>query len=192
MESPSINAPDRLLELARQVAAATGEWNTRPDLDPLTAFLAEVRTALGMDVAFVSRFHGGSRIVEAVNVSPGVPIPIAAGNRDDLEESYCHRIVTEGLDTVMRDTADYPSIASLEVTSRLQIRSYITATVVLRSGFVFGTLCCFSRHTRADLRAVDAAALQAVADAIALDLDRHGRLSQRIWQWGGVRPAAHA
>lgn len=67
---------------------------------------------------------------------------------------------------------------------RLRIRSDLSATILLGSGQVFGTLCCSSGQSRSDLQAIDAAALQAVADAIASDIDRHGRLTERIWQWG--------
>lgn len=181
MEPHPHTHPGRLFGLAADVEAATGQWNTSADLNPLTAILAEVRGALQMDVAFVSRIHGRSRIVESVSLDRDVDLPLAAGDSDELEETYCHRIVSNELERVISDTSAYEALFSLEVTRRLQIRSYISATIILRSGYVYGTLCCFSRHQRGDLREADAEALQAVADAIALDIDRGGRLSQRTW-----------
>jgi GAF domain-containing protein len=177
--------PARLLGLARAVEAATCDWSTRAAFEPLTAFLSQVRQALGMEVAFVSRFHSGSRIVEAASASAGVANPLRAGDADEVDDTYCQLILKGQLDPVIRDVDAHPQAARLEITKRLNIRSYISATIVLGSGAVFGTLCCYSAQARSDLQAIDAAALQAVADAIAADIDRHGRLTERIWQWGG-------
>jgi len=177
--------PAQLLGLARAVDGATGDWSSQPGLDPLAAFLGEVRQALGMEVAFVSRFHGGARVVEAASAAAEVLRPLRAGDSDEVDDTYCQLILKGQLDPVIRDTASNPRASELEITQRLQIRSYISATIVLRSGAVFGTLCCYSGQARSDLQAIDAAALQAVADAIAADIDRHGRLTERIWQWGG-------
>lgn len=176
--------PAQLLGLARALEAATGDWSTQPELEPLAAFLGEVRQALGMEVAFVSRFHAGRRIVEAASASADVEKPLRAGDADEVDETYCQLILKGQLDPVIRDVEAHPQAAQLEITQRLKIRSYISATVVLNSGAVFGTLCCYSGQARSDLQAIDAAALQAVADAIAADIDRHGRLTERIWQWG--------
>jgi GAF domain-containing protein len=184
MASTFTTQPAQLLKLARAVQAATGDWSTQPELEPLAAFLGEVRRALGMEVAFVSRFHAGSRIVEAANASPEVANPLRAGDADDVDETYCQLILKGQLDPVVQDADAHPQVARLEITRRLKIRSYISATIVLGSGAVFGTLCCYSGQARSDLQAIDAAALQAVADAIATDIDRHGRLTDRIWQWG--------
>jgi hypothetical protein len=184
MNSQRFTQPERLLSLAQSVAAATGEWNSSHSLDPLTAFLGEVRDALGMEVAFVSRFYGGSRVVEAANCAVETPVQMASGDADELEQTYCQLIVNDEVDAIIPDTSVHPRVASLPITRRLQIGCYISATIVLRSGFVFGTICCFSRQSRADLRAVEGSALQAVADAISTDIDRHGRLTSRMWQWG--------
>jgi GAF domain-containing protein len=177
--------PAQLLGLARALEAATGDWSTRPEFESLTNFLAQVRQALGMEVAFVSRFHAGSRIVEAADASDQVQNPLRAGDADEVDNTYCQLILKGQLDPVIRDVDAHPQAAQLDITQRLKIRSYISATIVLASGGVFGTLCCYSGQARSDLQAIDAAALQAVADAIAADIDRHGRLTERIWQWGG-------
>lgn len=183
MRSDPFTYPARLLTLAGAVAVASGEGSSLPELDPLCAFLGEVRQALGMEVAFVSRIRQGSRVVESVNAAPGAAA-LRGGDADELDDTYCQMVLDGRLDPVIRDVAAHPQAAALPITQRLRIRSYISATVVLRSGQVFGTLCCYSGQPRADLQAIDAAALQAVADAIAADIDRHGRLTARIWQWG--------
>jgi GAF domain-containing protein len=179
----------RLLCLARDVPAATGAWNTDTRLEPLTAFLREVRRALGMQVAFVARFARGHRVVAAVDLDAPARVPLLAGDIDELEDTYCHLVAREQLHAVVRDTAAHPGISALPITRRLGIGCYISARVVLRSGEVYGTLCCFSQEARPDLQEIDAAALQAVADAIAADIDRHGQLTSRIWQWSSSAPA---
>lgn len=175
--------PARLLEVARQMSVVTADEASHDDLEPLSRFLAEVRQSMGMDVAFVSRFDGDLRRFQVVSVAPGSDPVVAAGGADALADTFCKLVVEGRLPLVVHDATEHPLAASMPITSRLRLRAYLSARIVLESGMVFGTLCCFSHAPRPDLQDLDAAALQAIADAMAANLDRHGRLTASLRRW---------
>merc|ERR1712110_874876 len=58
----------------------------------LTEALHAVRMHLGMDVAFISEFRGGSRVFRYLDGN-FVPLQLAIGGSDPLEDSYCQRVL---------------------------------------------------------------------------------------------------
>ena len=173
----SANRPDlggsisAIHALAQEYAVATADA-AKPSLyEPLSFLLAQVRQLLSMDVAFVSRFMDRKRLFEVVSIEGDAIAGLAAGDSDPLLDTYCQRIVDGRLPRVIRDTAQYEDASLLAVTQTLQIKAYLSAPVLLKNGTVFGTVCCISHKARLDLREADAAALQAVADAVARSVD---------------------
>ena len=81
------------------------------------------------------------------------------------------------LPPVIRDirTAGHQA-ALLPITERLGIGCYLSASVILPDGRMFGTLCCFSRQSRPDLVDEDGEALDEVARAIAAAVDEGGNV----------------
>lgn len=155
----------RLFLLANEVGAASSRFATGEDLEPFRRYLEAVRQSTGMDVAFVSRFVGDRRRFELV-ATADPDSAITAGGSDAIIDTYC-KLVAEGtLPAVVRDVQEDAATA-LPIATRLGIRSYLSARIVLPGERVFGTVCCFSHEPREDLRAEHAAALQAIADAIA-------------------------
>ncbi|MBA2961120.1 MULTISPECIES: GAF domain-containing protein [Ramlibacter] len=161
-----------LLCIANDIAVATASYATAPALGTIHQFLHDIRQALGMDVAFISQIVAGRRRFEVVSAATSGPEPIAAGQSDALVDTYCKLVVDGELPPVIRDVADFPRAAALPITRALDIRSYLSARVLLSSGEVFGTLCCFSHQTRPDLVEADGEALQSIADAIAAGVER--------------------
>ena len=184
-----MNRPDhraRAIEAAADSYAVATSDSAQPDLyGPLTFLLAQVRQALGMDIAFVSRFSDSERVFEVVSAE-GELTDIAPGVSDPLLETYCHRVAHGRLPAVIQDTAQSAEASSLAITQRLDIRAYLSAPVMLANGRVFGTVCCISHQPRPDLVEADAKALQAVAQAVAASIDRKGRV--RFASWTAQQP----
>lgn len=181
MQDLSSGINPELIRLAiEQYAQATAD-GARPQLyEPLTFLLAQVRRALHMDVAFVSRFIDQRRVFEVVS-STGEDEAIVPGASDPLLDTYCQRIVDGRLPLVIPDSGRNDEARQLAVTQRLGIRAYLSAPVILPNGSLFGTVCCISRQVRADLRQSDAELLRAVADAVAASVDRGGKLRYASW-----------
>jgi len=133
-------------------------------------------------VAFVSQIDQDRRHFDIVSVAADTRASIRAGASDALIDTYCKLVIDGELPTVIPDAFDSSKAADLEITGKLGIRSYLSAPIVLASGEVFGTLCCFSSAPRPDLREADAQALRAVADAIAASIERDGELLRPIWR----------
>lgn len=183
---PGVPAADRerVQTLVRELRSATAAQCSGGDMVPVHEFLHQVREALCMEVAFVSEFVAGQRVFTAVSLGDPQDAAVVQGGSDALLDTYC-RLVAEGsLEPVVRSTADHPALAALPITQALRIGCYLSARVVLRSGAVFGTVCCFSSAPRADLQAVDAAALQAIAEAVAASVDHSGHIRAPIWRAG--------
>lgn len=129
--------------------------------------LHEAREALGMPVAFVSRFLEGRRVIEAVDAT--CPVPFGPGDSHAAEDTYCQRIIDGTLPQAVPDSGAHPVAAALPVTAELQIGSYVGVPILLTDGSVYGTLCAYSDKARTvDER--DSAILSLVARSIAQHL----------------------
>jgi GAF domain-containing protein len=171
----------RLPALTREFAVATADFATQEIYKPLTQFLAQVREALGMDIAFVSQIEGDRRVFRVISMAAQESLPVAVGDSDPLVDSYCQRVLEGRLPHAIADTALSAEAQSLEITERLQIGAYLSVPIVTRDGGVFGTLCCFSHAARPGLGDDDVAALRNVADAVAASIERGGGLRENIW-----------
>ena len=165
----------RLAEIARSIAFATWAGTTDQRLAALSTYLAAVREALGMEVAFVSQLLERRRVFKVVSTSGQGPAPIQVGHSDPLLDTYCMYVLQGRLPPVIRDIRSAGHAAALlPITERLGIGCYVSAPVVLPDGRLFGTLCCFSRQPRPDLVDDDGQALAEVARAIAAAVDDGG------------------
>jgi GAF domain-containing protein len=168
-----------VVDVAAEIAAATAQAATHTHLRPLSDYLREIREALRMDIAFVSEFVDERRVFAIVDVSAGEST-VVPGASDPLLDTYCKRIVSGELPCLIPDAGGLPEAAALPITQALRIGAYLSAPIVLKSGRVFGTLCCLSHAPQPGLRQYDADALAAVANAIAASIDRHGRISDKL------------
>lgn len=126
-----------------------------------------------MKVAFISEFAAGQRLFRRVDSETG-QAPIAAGQSNPLEESYCQRVVDGRLPEILPDALAEPEAAVLPVTHRLSIRAYLSAPIRLANGNVYGTICCFSPQPDASLNERDIALLRIFADLTARHIEQHG------------------
>ncbi len=135
-----------------------------PRVDDL---LREAREALGMPIAFVSRFLDGRRVIEAVDAT--CPVPFGPGDSHAAEDTYCQRIVDGVLPQAIPESAANPVTAALPVTAELEIGSYVGVPIILFDGSVYTTLCAYSDQARpVDER--DSAILSLVARSVAQHL----------------------
>ncbi|HZY19850.1 MAG TPA: GAF domain-containing protein [Ramlibacter sp.] len=178
---PSTKDIGKIFSMAAGVQAATADDATAPAVRPVSVFLSQVREALRMDIAFVSKIDAGRRAFQVVSASGSSDLAIEAGHSDPLMDTYCKLVVDGDLPAVVPDVRDIPSIAGLPITGRLRIRSYLSAPIVLWSGDIYGTVCCFSHSARPDLREADADALKAIAAAIAAHIDKRGSIEGLAW-----------
>src|SRR4051812_17454898 len=75
-----------------------------------------VRTQLGMQIAWLSRFVGSEQVLEFIDAAPGTPAP-PAGTRLPLSASYCARVVDGRLPSAIPDTRVDASTALLDITT---------------------------------------------------------------------------
>jgi EAL domain-containing protein (putative c-di-GMP-specific phosphodiesterase class I) len=144
---------------------ADDDTGQRPDPvgTAIDRMLEVARQHLRMDVAFVSKFNSGERVLRHV---AGSNPDVKAGLSDPLEATYCTLIVDGTLGTLTPDVLAVPALARMEVTERLGIRSYAGVPLVLRDGQVYGTLCAFSGAAH-DFDPAEAQALELVAALVA-------------------------
>lgn len=144
--------------------------------DDIPNILHAVRTHLGMQVGFVSRFHCGQRYF--LHVSADHNAPIQEGMGDPLEESYCQRIVDGRLPQLMTDARLHPESAAMAVTHELPVGAHLSVPLVLQDGEIYGTFCCFSHHAEPNLNNRDLQVLRAFAE-LARDRIEHQRQAQQ-------------
>src|SRR5690349_5751422 len=94
--------------LSNILAGAAGE--TPPD-QAIDRILEAVRTHLGMDIAFASRFADGRR--EFTHINAAGPVPAKPGDSEPQEDTYCWRILQGELPELIVDAADHPEAAGL-------------------------------------------------------------------------------
>lgn len=141
--------------------------------DPLldstvTDVLAHLRRRLGLDVVFVGEFVEGQRKVRYVDRADSAP-PISAGQGDLLEQTWCQRVADGRLPGLLHDAARLPPGSVPPAPFR--IGGFLSTPIRLRSGDVYGTLCCFSQQPRPELREADLQTLKQCAALLARRLE---------------------
>lgn len=153
-----------------------------PDAAPLSAMIEQevlragldrvlraVRRHLGMDVAFISRFRASDRVFEHVDADRAAPI--CAGQSLSLQEGYCRGVVNGELPQCIPDTARLAATRAIPATAAVPIGAHLSVPILLESGAVYGTLCCFSYQPNSALSERDMALMRAFADVLAARID---------------------
>ncbi|MEI4273012.1 EAL domain-containing protein [Klenkia sp. LSe6-5] len=139
----------------------------------IDSLLEAARTALGVDVALLSRIGAGEQTVTHVSTGPDAP-PLAPGTCFPADEGYCGAMLRGDLPSSVPDTAHHPISAGLAMTAELGVGSYNGVPVTLSDGRVHGTLCTLDRSptSERDSRA-RTDSLEVLARLVALHVDRH-------------------
>lgn len=127
--------------------------------------LGDLRRRLEMDVALLSHFQDGRRVIDILDSNETVPF--VPGDSDPVEETYCQPIVDGRLPETIPDTSQNVLAMTIAATSELDIAAHLGVPVVLEDGTVYGTLCAYSHHARPDLTEQAGTVMGLVADTVA-------------------------
>ena len=151
-----------------------------------------------MEVAFIGRIHAGVRTFEFVDSESSFR-PIQVGESDALEDSYCGRVLSGEIPSIIPDAAREPAVADLAATWEMPIGAHLSVPIETPGGRTYGTLCCFSRRENAGLSERDADVASLFAEVISAHLEplaeRHEQLAAarraitRVLEAGGPEMA---
>ena len=145
----------------------------------LQEILNVTRQHLGMDIAFISQFTNQKRLFKFVDANDDFTA-IQVGDYDEIEETYCKKIVDGELTGIINDSALNPITKNLPVTQKLSIGSYLGVPITLSDGEVYGTLCCFKNQADPSLMERDLLLLQAFSDLSSKLIDNSLKASNKF------------
>ncbi|GED22524.1 sensor domain-containing phosphodiesterase [Halomonas halmophila] len=138
-------------------------------------FATVARKQLQMEVGFVGLFEGNSRKILSLSTHHTSTSPICEGDTHDLDATYCAHISNNQIPGIIVDTHKNKVTNALALTRKLDIRSYVGATITSASGHNHGTICCYNNSPlRGGKDSVNAEVLKALADAAGAILDSGG------------------
>lgn len=158
--------------------AQVHDTSAPPAASAVAPILRAARERLGMDVAWLAEFHGGEHVFRAVDGDQsyfGVPV----GEGIALEGSYCQRMVDGRIPNAVPDVRREPEVADLDVTRDARMGSYVGVPVRLRSGRLYGSLCCSSHRTAGELDERDVALMHVLAESVASHIERDQMEAER-------------
>ncbi len=130
-----------------------------------------VRSHLGMEVAYVSRFEGSDSVYRNVSV-PGLEHLIKPGDARPLDEVYCPHIMAGRLPELIPDTSREALAMSMPITHEVPIGAHISVPLRLDNGEPYGMFCCLSPHTDDSLNERDLQAFKLFAEIAAHQIRR--------------------
>ncbi len=155
------------------------------DRTQIDAILDAVRLHLGMEIAFASRFIGDRR--QFTHIRSELALPVAPGDSEPLDETFCHHILEDRLPALIHNAADFPFAQTIPIAAALPVGAHINVPLRLRDGSVYGTFCCLSRTPDYSLTERDLSTLRAFADLASEQIDiqlrgesHHQILGERI------------
>jgi EAL domain-containing protein (putative c-di-GMP-specific phosphodiesterase class I) len=129
----------------------------------LNKLLLIVRKHLDMDVAFIAKFVDKERVIKIVDAKNEVS-SINVGDSDPIDDTYCEKIVDNVLPNIINNTKENDITSKLEITNKLSIGSYIGVQIILSTGEIYGTFCCYKHSPDDTLNQRDLSFLNAIAD----------------------------
>jgi hypothetical protein len=120
--------------------------------DRIRRALHAVRSHLGMQVAYVSKFSGNQSIFREVDAS-GLEHLIKPGDSRSLDDVYCPHILEGRLPQLVPDTSAEPLAASTPMTSA--IGAHVSVPVLLPDGQPYGLFCCIGQKANNSLNDPD-------------------------------------
>ena len=174
--SPAYEQADRATEAGRLEGLAELASGRTPDSVERTMALA--REALGMDVAFVSRFAEDRMEFRALE-GDAESFGWQEGGGVPLEGTFCKRVVEGTLPSVVPDAGSDGRVSGLDVTREAGIGSYVGVPLRFSDGRVYGTLCCLSHAPEPRLRERDARFIEVLARLVADQIEREELEAER-------------
>jgi GAF domain len=174
--SHAYEGTDRATEAGRLKGLANLASGRPPDSVERTLALA--REALGMDVAFVSKFTEDRMEFRALEGATG-SFGWREGGGVPLEGTFCKRVIDGRLPSVVPDARNDARVSGLEVTREADIGSYVGMPLRFSDGRVYGTLCCLSHSPEPQLQERDALFMGVLARLVADQIEREELEAER-------------
>jgi GAF domain-containing protein len=137
--------------------------------------LRDVREALRMDVAFISKFAGDQLVFRKLE-GDAESFGWREGESFPIDESYCKRVLDGRIPQVVPDARREDATKDLRVTTEADMGCYCAVALVLSDGRPYGTLCCVSHEADPRLRESDLGLMERTARWLVEQLERRGRL----------------
>lgn len=143
----------------------------------IVRILADARSQLGLDIAFISEFTSDKRVFRFVDgrVESG---GIEVGSGDAIENSYCGRIVFGEAPNLMANAQLERSVADMPVTKTLRIGAHISVPIVFSDGRIYGTFCCFSQSPDESLTQRHVELIRMMADLVTEHLESEAMVEE--------------
>jgi diguanylate cyclase (GGDEF)-like protein len=138
---------------------------------PIEYMLRDVREALQMDVAFVSKFSEDQLVFRALE-GDAESFGWQEGESFPVDESYCKRVLDGRIPQVVPDAKRDDATKDLRVTSEANMGYYCAVPLVLSDGRIYGTLCCVSHAPDPWLRERDLRLMERTASWLVKHLER--------------------
>ena len=176
-------APEALEVQVSELLLATADQSDELIDENVRQVLHDLRQHLSMEVIFVSEIRNGQRMFKHVDTAPGKEL-IATGGGGPLEESFCQCVLDGRLPSLVNDAATHPAFPLLPVTP-FRVGAHISTPIVLASGKIYGTLCCFSQGADESLTAKDLNKLECIAKITAkrIDIKQARQLQEQLSKW---------
>ncbi|MXO91783.1 sensor domain-containing phosphodiesterase [Pontixanthobacter aquaemixtae] len=127
--------------------------------------LEAVRSHLGVEIAFVTKFDDGMR--ELTHVSSDLELPMGPGYREPVEDGYCWHVAHGRLPELIQDPADYPFTKEFAITEMLPVGCHLNVPLRLKDGSLYGSFCALSRAPDRSMTQRDLGVLRAFATLAA-------------------------
>jgi len=141
--------------------------------------LQAVRSHLGLQVAYVSRFDGNTSIYREVD-APELEQLIKPGDKHSLDDVYCRHILEGRLPELIPDTAAEPLAAALPITRAASIGSHLSVPIRLPDGRPYGMFCCIGFRPDPSLNERDLQTLRAFAEIASFEINRELETEQAV------------
>jgi hypothetical protein len=134
--------------------------------------LRTMRALLDMDIAFVSEFVDDHLTLRHLDTEPASASLASVGDSTPLAQTYCKRVADGHFPNAIPDVLQIPETAGLPGTASLKIAAYLSVPVTLRTGEIYGTLCCISHAPRTALGNRQIDALRKVAEIVSHEVEK--------------------
>ncbi|ANI38148.1 EAL domain-containing protein [Mycolicibacterium vaccae] len=139
-------------------------------VDLVRTLLGVLRHRLGLDAAWLSVFQDGMQVIEVLDGN-AADLGVSPGQRYQMSESYCVRVIDGRLPAVIPDTSADQITAALPITRDSGLGAYVGVPVLGEAGATVGMVCVVSREAKPDLAEEDLRIVKQVADLIGTLID---------------------
>jgi EAL domain-containing protein (putative c-di-GMP-specific phosphodiesterase class I) len=133
--------------------------------------LRAVRSHLGLQVAYVSKFAGNETVFREVD-APGLEHLVKPGDSRSLDDVYCRHILEGRLPQLIPDTSAEPLAMSMPITKAASIGAHVSVPILLPDGRPYGMFCCLGFEADKSLNQRDLQTMKAFAEIASFEINR--------------------